>query len=407
VAKTYSASEIAAEADAPKARIDWFVSIGWLEPDDHGRFTFGAVFAVKLVSALIDAGISTETLELAAAERWLSFDHVDEYLPYEPGPRSDRSFEEFLTAAGPRASLLPAVYEVLGLPKPDPSAPIHTDEESMFERFLEGWGLARDDDSLLRAARLMAQGTRLTMLGWTELLDEQIGAPARERMLRGQMDRFPDEARIAFATLIQLAPEMFSWLSARYLEHRSVEGIVEGLEAFLASRQLAPAPVPTAPRAIVFVDLSGFTRLTEDRGDETAVHTASSLQRRADAAASRHGGRLIKLLGDGAMLQFREPVAGVAAAVELVEGMGDQGELAAHAGIHAGSVIERDLDVFGRTVNLASRIAEVAEPGQVLVSREVVDATADPAFGFETVDEVSLKGVPEPVALYRVTHADH
>jgi adenylate cyclase len=407
VARTYSAHEIAAEANVPEPRIGWLVSIGLLEPDERGRFTFGAVFAVKLVSALLDAGLAKATLELAAAEGWLSFSHVDNYLPHEPGPRSDRTFAEFQAAAGPRASLLPAVYEVLGLPKPDPSAPIHADEEAMFERFLEGWRLARDDDSLLRAARLIAQGTRAAMLGWTELLDEQIGAPARERLLRGQTDQFPDEARIAFTTLIQLAPEMFAWLGARYLEHRSVEGIVDGFEEFLASRALAPVPEPPAPRAIVFVDLSGFTRLTEERGDETAVRAASSLQRQADTAATRHGGRLIKLLGDGAMLQFPEPAAGVEAAIDLVEAMGDQGVLSAHAGIHAGSVIERDLDVFGRTVNLASRIADVAGPGEVLASREVVDATTDPVFRFEVVDEVTLKGIPAPVALFRVTHEKH
>jgi class 3 adenylate cyclase len=296
---------------------------------------------------------------------------------------------------------------MLGLPKPDPSAPIHADEEAMLGRFLEGWRLARDDDALLRAARLMAQGTRVAMLGWTELLDEQIGAPARERLLRGQADRFPDEARAAFATLIQLAPEMFAWLGARYLEHRSVEGIVDGFEEFLASRDLAPVPGPPAPRAIVFVDLTDFTRLTEERGDETAVRTAASLQREADAAAARHGGRLVKLLGDGAMLQFPEPAAGVRAATDLVEAMGDQGALSAHAGVHAGSVIERDLDVFGRTVNLASRIADVAGPGEVLASREVVDATAHRGFRFEAVDAVTLKGIPTPIALFRVTHDGH
>ena len=51
----------------------------------------------------------------------------------------------------------------------------------------------------------MAQGTRTAMLGWTELLDEQIAAPARERLLRGEVERFPDEVRVAFTTMIRLA----------------------------------------------------------------------------------------------------------------------------------------------------------------------------------------------------------
>jgi adenylate cyclase len=407
VARLYSAREIAAEAGAREDRIAWLVSIGLLKPDKRGSFSFGAVFAVKMVSALLDAGLPETTVERAADEGWLNFGHIDDYLPHEPGRRSDRTFTEFQADAGLRASFLPAVYEVLGLPKPNPSAAIHVDEEEMLQRFLEGWRLARDDDSLIRAARLIAEGTRVATLGWAELLDEQIAAPARERMLRGEIDQFPDEARVAFATLVHLVPEMFTWLSYRYLEQRSVETIVDGFEHFLASRDLAPTPQPHAPPAIVFVDLSGFTRMTEERGDETAVRTAASLQRLVDATAARHGGRLVKLLGDGAMLRFPEPLVGVDAALELVETMSGEGALAAHAGIHAGPVIERDLDVFGRTVNLASRIADVAQPGEVLASDAVASEAQDGSYGFEPLEDANLKGIPEPVPLFRVTRSRH
>jgi adenylate cyclase len=403
VANTYSAAEIAAEAGCLEDRVDWLATIGLITRDEHGRFTYGAVLAVKLVSALLEGGIATETIEHAAAEGLLSFRRTDEYIPREPGSRSDRTFAEFQAAAGPRADLLPAVYEVLGLPKPDPSAPIHVDEEAMFEHFLEGFRLASDDDSLIRAARLMAQGTRTAMLGWTELLDEQLAAPARERMLRGELERFPDEVRVTFTTLIRLAPEMFTWLSARYLEHRSVSQIVDGFERFLASRDLAPRPEPVGPPAIVFVDLSGYTELTQQRGDETAVLAATSLQRQADAAAMRHGGRLVKLLGDGAMLRLSDATVGVDAALELVETMSGEGALSSHAGVHAGPVIERDLDVFGQTVNLASRIAGLAGPGEVLASEAVADATNDPTFGFQRLEKARLKGLAEPVPVFRVT----
>jgi class 3 adenylate cyclase len=179
---------------------------------------------------------------------------------------------------------------------------------------------------------------------------------------------------------------MFTWLSHRYLEQRSTETIVDGFEQFLSTRDLAPIPEPQAPPAIVFVDLSGFTKLTEERGDETAVRIATSLQRQADATAARYGGRLVKLLGDGAMLRFSQPVAGLDAALDLVKTMGDEGALTAHAGIHAGPVIERDPDVFGRTVNLASRIADVAQPGEVLATDAVADAAHGFAFGFEPLE---------------------
>lgn len=407
VPRTYSAAEVAAEAGCPEERVRWIAKTRLVAPE-HGRFTFGDVLTVKMVSALIESGITAETIERAAAEGMLSFRRTDEYLPYEPGPRSDRTFAQFQAQAGPRAELLPAVYEVLGLPTPDPSAPLHVDEEAMLKRFLRVWRSAPDDDSLLRAARLMAEGTRAAMLGWADLVDEQLGEPARRQLLRGEISEFPDDVRVAFMRATNLVPDMFLWLSTRYLEHRSVTGIVEGFEGFLASRGLAPPPDPLGPPAIVFVDLSGFTRLTRERGDESAFHVAASLQRRADETARRHGGRLVKLLGDGAMLRLTDAAAGVTAALDLVETMSGEGALSSHAGVDAGPVIERDLDVFGQTVNLASRIADVARPGEVLTSEAVVEAarSAESTFGFERIAGVELEGLPGPVALFRARRTD-
>jgi len=403
VPRTYSAAEVAVEAECPEERVHWMEGIRLITPDDDGRFKYGAVLAVKMTSALLETGVPAQSIERATTQGLLSFQRTDEYLPHEPGPRSGRTFGEFQASAGPRAELLPAVYEVLGLPKPDPSAPIHLDEEAMFQRFLEAWAMTPEEDSLIRAARLMAQGTRAAMLGWMDLQDEQLAEPARERLLRGELREFPDEVRVAFMKVTRLAPEMFTWLSARYLEHRSVSGIVEGFERFLASRGLAPIPDPPSPPAIVFVDLSGFTRLTRERGDESAVAAATSLQRHADATATRHGGRLVKLLGDGAMLRLSDATVGVDAALDLVETMSGEVALSPHAGIHTGPVIERDLDVFGQTVNLASRIADVADPGEVLASQAVVEGADDATFGFERIEDADLKGLPGPITLFRVT----
>jgi class 3 adenylate cyclase len=153
---------------------------------------------------------------------------------------------------------------------------------------------------------------------------------------------------------------------------------------------------------VVFVDLSGYTRLTEERGDEVAVRFASSLQREAEATATVNDGRLVKLLGDGVMLRFPDAERGLDAAVGMVRALSSQGSLTAHAGVHAGPVIERDLDLFGRTVNLASRLAEAAGPGEVLVTEVVRDAVDRPTIRFEPADGTVLKGIAEPTALFRV-----
>jgi adenylate cyclase len=403
VPRRYSTSEIAREAGCPEDRVRWLGDIGLLTPDTEGRFSFGDVLATKMVSALLESGLPAETLERAVADGFLSFQRTDEYLPYQPGPLSTRTFAEFQASAGPGAELVPAVFEVMGLPKPDPASPIHVDEEALFERFLQVWRQAPDEDAPIRAGRLLAQGARAAMLGWADLVDEQIAGPVRERLYRGELEEFPDDVRVSFMRVTNLVPEMFTWLSARYLEQRSVNGIVEGFERFLASRGLTPPPAPYGPPAIVFVDLSGFTKLTRERGDESAVLAASSLQREADATATRHGGRLVKLLGDGAMLRLADAVVGVSAALELVETMSGEGIVSSHAGVHTGPLIERDLDVFGQTVNLASRIADAAGPGEVLASETVAEAAGDGAFAFERIRDADLKGLSEPVPLYRVT----
>jgi adenylate cyclase len=105
------------------------------------------------------------------------------------------------------------------------------------------------------------------------------------------------------------------------------------------------------------------------------------------------------------MFYFREPGAAVLAAVEMVAVVGRHRLPPAHVGIHAGPVIFQDGDYFGRTVNLAARIAEYARPGEVLVSREVVDAADAGPVTFTEVGPVELQGMSGPLRLYTARHS--
>jgi adenylate cyclase len=105
------------------------------------------------------------------------------------------------------------------------------------------------------------------------------------------------------------------------------------------------------------------------------------------------------------MFYFREPAAAVPAALEMVAAVGRQGLPPAHVGIHAGPVVFQEGDYFGRTVNLAARIAEYARPGEVLVSQQVVDAADRGPVTFTEIGPVELKGVSGPLRLYTARHA--
>jgi adenylate cyclase len=154
------------------------------------------------------------------------------------------------------------------------------------------------------------------------------------------------------------------------------------------------------PPAICFLDLSGYTRLTEERGDAAAAELAGRLSRLVQRTSGQHGGKPVKWLGDGVMFHFREPGPAVVAALEMVDGASEAGLPPAHVGIHAGPVLFQEGDYFGRTVNIAARIADYARRGEVLVSDDVVTAAGTlEGIRFDVIGPVELKGLTEAIPL--------
>jgi adenylate cyclase len=102
------------------------------------------------------------------------------------------------------------------------------------------------------------------------------------------------------------------------------------------------------------------------------------------------------------MFYFPNPGDGVLAALDMVEGVAAEALPPARVGIHAGPVVFQEGDYFGRTVNIASRIAEYARPGEVLVSQEVIDASDLDGVGVTAIGPIELKGVSQPLSLHSV-----
>jgi adenylate cyclase len=149
-----------------------------------------------------------------------------------------------------------------------------------------------------------------------------------------------------------------------------------------------------------FLDITGYTRLTEERGDEAAADLAARLAHLVRRSSQEHSGTPVKWLGDGVMFHFPEPGNAVLAGVEMVETVRSHGLPPAHVGIHAGPVVFQEGDYFGRTVNIAARIADYARPGEVLASQEVVRAADAGPVTFTEIGPVELKGVPGTLRLY-------
>jgi class 3 adenylate cyclase len=183
----------------------------------------------------------------------------------------------------------------------------------------------------------------------------------------------------------------------RHRVHAWAEHSVNHVEAALDAEGIE-SHIPQPP-AICFVDLTGYTRLTEERGDRFAADVAAQLASLVKDIARRRAGNPIRWLGDGGMFHFRDPSHAVEAGLDMVEQSPAIGLPPAHIGIHAGPVIFQDGDVYGRTVNIASRLASVAQAGEVVVSDEVAHRTE--GFSFQDMGPVTLKGVAAPMRLFR------
>lgn len=255
---------------------------------------------------------------------------------------------------------------------------------------------------MLRAARLIGESARLVSEGWTRLYVEKISEPLAA-------EDVPMDQRIPIIVetterATRLVPKMLVWLLYRHVRQSVDRANLEGLEESMA-RQGYVLPGPPRIPAIAFVDVSGYTTMTEKYGDDMALRTSEIVRDQGQAVAREYGGSVVKVLGDGVMLHFERVHQAVPAVVELVERLQSEG-LAAHAGVHAGALIHHDGDYYGRTVNLASRVASTAGPGEVVVTHDVVETGDWEELAFEALSPVDLKGVDRPPALYRTRLVD-
>ncbi|HET9497219.1 MAG TPA: adenylate/guanylate cyclase domain-containing protein, partial [Candidatus Limnocylindria bacterium] len=198
-----------------------------------------------------------------------------------------------------------------------------------------------------------------------------------------------------------ITPATEASVQSLYRAHQAREwtsNIIDGFEYVL--NQAGYAGRVEKPPAMCFLDITGYTRLTDERGDEAAAALAGELTRLVQRSSSSHGGKAVKWLGDGVMFWFRDPGPGVVSALDMADGVVKAGLPPAHVGLHAGPVVRQGGDYYGQTVNIASRIAEYARPGEVLVSEAVVEACEHVSVDFTDLGAVDLKGVGGPVHLH-------
>jgi adenylate cyclase len=395
---SFSAAELAARAQVDPELIGRLDELGILGPaEGEAPYGLGDVRRVRLADACRQAGLSLEGIGEAIAAGRLSFAFLD-LVSMAGRPVTDTTYEQLCAELGLPLTLVQRIHEASGLGRPQPGDPIHSLDRDLLASTQLGRALGLDDGVLIRVSRVYGENVRRIAQAEPEFYHDHIEGPLQasgmdERQMREAASQLSDQ-------LAGVVQQVLLALYHRHQERYTIDHLVEHIEAVVTEER------PQRPPAMCFLDLAGYTRLTEERGDRAAAALASSLADLVEQVSLPHGGQPVKWLGDGVMFHFKHPGQAVVAALEMVERTPQAGLPPAHVGLHAGPVVFQDGDYFGRTVNLAARIAAHAGPGQVLVSDQVVAECPDGPVAFEPIGRVPLKGVTDPVPLHRATRLE-
>jgi len=397
----HSRQEVARRAGVDPDYVDRLVELGILKPGSGGTFSPGDARRARWVQSFERAGVPLEGIAAAVRDGTLSFSYLDATaFDRFPGV-SSTTFRELSERTGVPLDLLQVVREAVGFAEPRPEDHVREDELAVVPAIQLQLSSGIRPAVIQRLLRAYGDGLRRIVETETDWYRTEVELP----LLEGGMTEA--EMLAAQADIgSRMAPLMEHALLSIYhgqQEHAWSKSAVEDVEAALERAGLYRRV--RRPPAVSFLDITGYTRLTEERGDEAGAELAARLATLVRGSSRDHGGQPVKWLGAGVMFYFPSPGEGVLAALDMVEGVAAHALPPARVGIDAGPVVFQEGDYFGRTVNLAARIAEYARPGEVLVSGEVVEAAKGTPVTFTEIGPVELKGVSGTLILHSAHRA--
>lgn len=168
-------------------------------------------------------------------------------------------------------------------------------------------------------------------------------------------------------------------------------------------REISSAPdAASAPATVAFIDIAGFSAIADVYGDAAAIDILEIFEGMVSEALSGYGPP-IKWIGDEAMLSFPEPEIAVQALGTLLQACRKEPRLPlVRAALNHGPVIRRAGDLFGSTVNIAARIADLAAPGQLLATRSIAETAAAKGILVRYLGKMALRSVADEIPLYEI-----
>jgi adenylate cyclase len=337
---------------------------------------------LELLGWLESAGATLEELRTATQERRLAL------LPLERRLGGQFSAREIEADSGLPASLMLALRRLVGLPAAGPEDRVFGEFEVIQARSIQQFLDAGIDlEAMSEVTRVLGEAmSRVASSVAALFADTFLEAGDTELEVARRFDTLAE----------QLLPALVPVLAGTFNAHMR-ESI---RRAVIGSSELASGRMPQATRlAVLFVDMVGFTRLG---GELEVAELGSVAGRLAALARDRASGpvRLIKTIGDAAMLVSERPGPLVETALILIEDAESENIPALRAGIALGDAVMRGGDYFGHTVNLASRATGAARPGSVLCTQDVRDGAAED-LDWSYAGRFRLKGISGTVPLHR------
>ena len=391
-----SEAELARRAGTTPEEIQRLGTLGVVEPGADGTYPRRDVMRARMVAHLESLGIDARDVGRAVASGHLTLGYL------EPSgrrhPRSELTHAELCERIGLASETLERVYVAFGLRRPDPDERVRAEDVPILEglRLMTDAGVSETE--LLRMARVWGDATRRI----AQYLPHHFHVAVEEGFRRrGLGDNQAFEAAILEVGMRigQSGEDLLGWLFRRHSEVFLTAHQVDHVETALEEAGIRRRP-PRSPEAAVFADLSGYTRLTEESGDEAAADTALAFANLVGEVATRHRGSIVKLLGDGVLLHFADSGDAIRASLDIVERTPALGLPQTHIGVNAGPMLYDQGDYFGGTVNVASRIASQAPAGRVYAGESLVEAASPDGFALREVGAFELKGIAEPMTLY-------
>lgn len=341
-----------------------------------------------------ERGHSLEDLKRAGREGRLAFGFTEDLLPR---PEERTTVAEVARETGLEPELIERILVILGTP-------------------LEGERLLSPEDvqALRHCARVLAAGfplvaflqlVRVYAQSIRRIADAEVrlfhlyvheplirdGVPELE--MAGEMGELAGD-------ILPLAAPLTEYLHTRYLRFFLEQDVVGHMESEMGA---AASQVHHVPVTLCFIDLTGFTRYTEEEGDMEALDVVENFVETVEATMPPEA-TIVKTIGDEVMVVSSDPASLTEWAVELMDRFPVRPQ--PRVGIHYAQAVYRDGDYFGTHVNLVHRVVSRAHAGEVLVTDRVSEALRGRDLQCEPIGEVSLKGFPEPTPLFVVRAAD-